>query len=340
MSREQFYTYLENPALLNDNSLKVMEDIITEYPYFQTAHLLYLKNLHDIGHLKFNKQLRISSSFVGNRKILYSFLHPHSENSEEEANLEQGQEFSSNVETDKPSVIEKAFKKASVLSSDQKLFEGISSEDKAITGKTEKTEKDQHGIREWLGHELLKKLDEEPQHILDLSEPQETIQKKKNLLESTSETIELNDVHAPDKEIPDPVNRIDKIAREKHSFDDWIKLLSQPGSKVMVQQKSEEEKKNESPPTRNDQQALIDNFIKADPRIAPPLHSEKQQKDISESSIEDSDDFITDTLAKIYINQKHYNKALLAYEKLSLKYPEKSIYFAHQIEKIKDLKNE
>lgn len=340
MSREQFYTYLENPALLNDDSLKVMEDIITEYPYFQTAHLLYLKNLHDIGHLKFNKQLRISSTFVGNRKILYSFLHPGSENPEEEAIGEPGQETQAKIEPVKQAISEEYLEKAEGPQADQKLEKGISSEDKAAFANTEKKPKDQQGIREWLGHELLKKLDEEPTHILDLPDPEKTIPKKKNLLENTPETIDLRDVQAPEKEIPVVAKRVEEIAREKHSFDDWIKILAQPGLVKVVHKKSVEETKTESPPKKNDQQALIDNFIKADPRIAPPKPSDNQQEDISGSSIEDSDDFITDTLAKIYINQKHFNKALLAYEKLSLKYPEKSIYFARQIEKIKDLKNE
>jgi hypothetical protein len=46
---------------------------------------------------------------------------------------------------------------------------------------------------------------------------------------------------------------------------------------------------------------------------------------------------MTETLAKVYLEQKKYNKAIQAYEILILKYPEKSSFFADQINEIKNL---
>jgi hypothetical protein len=83
------------------------------------------------------------------------------------------------------------------------------------------------------------------------------------------------------------------------------------------------------------QSELIERFIITNPRIEPikeKLHFSSE--DLSKPAIEAEGGFVTETLAKIYINQGYYSKAIDIYEKLCLKFPEKSSYFAFQIEKV------
>jgi len=90
---------------------------------------------------------------------------------------------------------------------------------------------------------------------------------------------------------------------------------------------------------------LIDKFLSTNSgkigNIQSNINSEETERriEIVEKSTAENDDIITETLARIYFQQKNYVKALEAYKKLSLKYPEKSIYFATQIEEIERLKN-
>ena len=110
--------------------------------------------------------------------------------------------------------------------------------------------------------------------------------------------------------------KVDKI--EKYSFLDWFDVI------------------NESESNLDYKIDLIDKFIKNSPKINIDKEYKSDIEIITESKIKD--DLITETLAKIYIDQKKYNKAIKAYNILSLKYPKKSSFFADQIERIKNLK--
>jgi len=91
--------------------------------------------------------------------------------------------------------------------------------------------------------------------------------------------------------------------------------------------------------------SLIDKFLSSEPapiRMDSENTKETREEDeneIMEKSVSESDELITETLAMIYFEQKKYDKALDAFRKLSLKYPEKSVYFATRIEEIEKLKN-
>ncbi len=62
-----------------------------------------------------------------------------------------------------------------------------------------------------------------------------------------------------------------------------------------------------------------------------------KQEILEKASLDDS--YFTETLARVYINQKRYDKALEIIRVLSLKYPEKNIYFADQIRYLEKIIN-
>jgi hypothetical protein len=110
-----------------------------------------------------------------------------------------------------------------------------------------------------------------------------------------------------------------KIKAEKYSFLDWFDIISDDIPKV------------------DEKFDLIDEFIKNSPKIK--INNDYEVRSSFKTDQKIKDELITETLAKIYVNQEKFNKAIKAYEILSLKYPKKSSFFADQINDIKKLKS-
>jgi len=118
---------------------------------------------------------------------------------------------------------------------------------------------------------------------------------------------------------------LDFNEEEKHSFSKWLTL-----SKV---------KKIERKP-KPKQIDLINKFIDKETTISKPKKEEFfKAVDIAKESLVEDDELVTPTLAKVYLEQGYYQKAISAYEKLNLKYPEKNSFFANQINLINKLKD-
>ncbi len=83
---------------------------------------------------------------------------------------------------------------------------------------------------------------------------------------------------------------------------------------------------------------LIDNFIEKIETFEKIGSKESSLSgDVSISSTDEKEEFMTETMADIQIQQKNYPKAIEIYNKLILKFPEKKTYFAIQIKKIESL---
>ena len=106
-----------------------------------------------------------------------------------------------------------------------------------------------------------------------------------------------------------------------------VKKVEKKTEKVEVKQKT----------VNKSTDKLIDAFLKSNPKIVPG--DTKFEVNLSES-LQDVTDIGTETLADIYATQGEKDRAIEIYEQLILKIPEKNIYFAAQIKRLKeDLNN-
>ena len=86
--------------------------------------------------------------------------------------------------------------------------------------------------------------------------------------------------------------------------------------------------------TRKKEDEIIERFIHEAPQIKPQTSEKLDSENKAKRSSEDQDEIVTETLAQIYTDQMLYHKAIRVYQKLMLKFPEKSLYFAGQIEQL------
>ncbi|PQB03591.1 hypothetical protein [Aureitalea marina] len=121
--------------------------------------------------------------------------------------------------------------------------------------------------------------------------------------------------------------------KDTHSFAEWLKLTR--AKPISRKSKQDNGKKQSGGKARKF--ALIDRFIQQKPKLEPRKDSGPQE-DLSTPFTKQPDSLMTETLAKVYLQQKNFDKAIQAYKILILKNPEKSGYFADQIRAIEKLK--
>ncbi|UOB18698.1 hypothetical protein [Abyssalbus ytuae] len=137
---------------------------------------------------------------------------------------------------------------------------------------------------------------------------------------------------------------------ETHSFTEWLKLSHakpierentesqniQASETGQEQNKQVEKKKENVQSSLQEKFDLIDKFIETNPKIIP-VSGSTPQYNLAKERVVEKTELMTETLARVYLEQKKYKKAIQAYKILSLKYPEKSSFFADQINAVKKL---
>lgn len=310
-----------------------LEGILSEFPFLQSARAIVLKGLYNQDSFRYNLELKKTAAYTTDRSILFDFITSENFQSIQKKFLEEKDRAIEQInvtvsETAMPAEAEVAHE--TPTSPIDRIEQSIKLTIKEAGEQINK-------------EEIVTELINEPEVINETAPVQENL--------SDTSTFEENnnnpDVVEEKLEIGKP---LEFSAKETHSFQEWLQLSKltpiqreeeQPRESQIdpEEQDIEEEKKEESPAfddVKSKKLELIDKFIEANPKITPSKTTVSTPLNVERSS-GDTSYLMTETLARVYLEQKKYQKAIQAYEILILKYPEKSVFFADRILDIKIL---
>ncbi|OUD27609.1 tetratricopeptide repeat protein [Flavobacterium psychrophilum] len=269
------YTYLlNNPEAFNNRQIIALEKILDDFPYFQSARSLQLKNLYKQGSFRYNSELKKTATFTTDRSILFDLITSENFISINKEPLEEAKTLHTTLVENTTLIIENDVKPE------------INKLEKSIISSIKKANQD---LQEKTTPEVAKNLTTEEK--LEIGKP---------LIFNNSET---------------------------HSFQEWLQLAK---IKPIIREENQISENNLSSKLE-----IIDKFIETNPKISPA--KKDTLTPVITIKTEDNSYLMTETLAKVYLEQKKYSKAIQAYEILILKYPEKITFFADRISDIKML---
>jgi len=302
----EFYKYLKNPSTIDKSVVPELQQMVKDFPYFQSAHLLLSLASKKWDTSVYQQSLKKTAIVVSNRAHLFKLIH-NLENLQSEPVIEVQQ-----TDVDLPTPVEQAHQELDILKAAEVSVETAPQE------------------------EIKKPI--EPEVLFEREIQKEVVQSfvEKEILK----TQELNKPLVP--------------AETPESFGDWLSFLKKNNgqpyqeiekevdkAKVRLENKQAEVVKpdvqiSQSRKLRN--KAIIDKIIDKNPGL---IRTKEEQKFYTpdmkaKESLLENEHLVTETLARIYALQGSVNKAVRAYEILSLKYPQKSAYFASLIEKLKN----
>ena len=74
MNQQQFINFLSHPEQLSGENAVLLNNLLKDFPYFQSAQLLYLKTLHNEKSIHYQSQLKVAAAYAANRKALYYLI--------------------------------------------------------------------------------------------------------------------------------------------------------------------------------------------------------------------------------------------------------------------------
>ncbi len=359
MNRDTFNSMLREPASISVESRDELLKMVKEYPWCSSAHVLLCKLDHREQHVGYDQHLRKAAIYAYDREALYNLLMGDKlRDTVAQFDQEVVSQSDEEVEDAKPSVVEAVPEEG--VSAASQPDAGISQETLAAENSQEGAdENDAASARLGRGNE-----EEEAD--------QATAKRKKAgdfddlhreiIVEAISSTIERE---VDEKDEPEDAPEADVASETEHEITETPPASEERETPVATKQKEAqntsdtghlsayakwllahrrgEESEHSTTPMLADElpadpklkhTALIDRFIETDPKITPGKADLFSTENLAKMSLVEDEAFVTETMAMIYARQGHKKKAIKAYKLLSLKYPEKSVYFANQIKKL------
>ncbi len=308
MNTKELTYLLQHSSSLNKEQFNALQKISREFPYFQSVRPLLLKALKDQESFRYNQELKTTAAYTADRSVLFDFI------------------------------TSDLFKESNT---DAKVKPKSKSDINVVDPQEIKT------LPRMAMDDAVKMKINEAEEVLDpalfAARQQESVIKQTeiaNALDSKSEE-DSEQVQTPEEalQIDKPLD-FDK--KETHSFAEWLKLTSvkpverETDDTINISTEKSSEKETLKSLDQKDKFNLIDEFIANNPKIQP-AGKNTPARNLAKENLIPTDELMTETLARVYLAQKNYKKAIQAYNILILKNPEKSGFFADQIRAIKKL---
>jgi tetratricopeptide (TPR) repeat protein len=301
------YNYLINkPDEINESQTLALEKVLDEFPYFQSARALRLKGLYNQNSYKYNFALKIAAAHTTDRTALFDFITSESFIAIQKKIYEKKIKELLDITVIDSEIVQKGETIKSVINTNT-LEQSILT---SIKGASQIPAEDN----------TMMTLEE-----LEIEKPAKQSIPTPIKEESTKTAAEKLEIGKP----------LDFSKSETHSFQQWLQISRiEPITRETTREDDLIAKEPIVDEEKNKKIKLIDKFIETSPKISPLKPGVVFTPNL-ELKKEDNSYLMTETLAKVYLEQKKYQKAIQAYEILILKYPEKSSFFADRIKDIK-----